>query len=193
MSITILIGAQRLLQQKTFSSRTQRLQILIKVNFEEKNEWNMLFTKYFECLLSAKQDFFVFMFLSTSILSSQQSCLTFTLRTFFLQEKKTKSHLSRGALSEHAKFEVAYKSYNGYLVRSAKHNFWIEHSSLFWEILPKVQWVSVLFPTKKDSTDNSSKKSKMTKRCEQTIPISFQNSEIVSVVKELSHKQFCHH
>ena len=149
MSITILIGAQRLLQQKTSSSRTQRLQILIKVNFEEKNERNVLFTKYFECLLSAKQDFLVFMFLSTSILSSQQSCLTFTLRTFFLQEKKTKSHLSRGALSAHAKLEVAYKSYNGYLVISAKHNFWIEHSSLFWEILQKVQWVSVLFPTKK--------------------------------------------
>ena len=61
-------------------------------------------------------------------------------------------------MSAHAKFEVAYKIYNEYLVRSAKHNFnhnhnhnfWIEHLSLLWEILPKVQWVSVPFSNQKE-------------------------------------------
>ena len=66
--------------------------------------------------------FFVFMYLSTSILGSQKSCLTFTARIFSSKRKKTKSYLARGALSAHAKFEVAYKIYDGYLVRSAKHN-----------------------------------------------------------------------
>ena len=37
--------------------------------------------------------------------------------------KKTNSYLAPGALSAHAKFEVAYKIYYGYLVRSAKHNW----------------------------------------------------------------------
>ena len=31
---------------------------------------------------------FVFMYLSTSILGSQKSCLTFTARIYFLQEEK---------------------------------------------------------------------------------------------------------
>ena len=63
------------------------------------------------------------MYLSTSILGSQKSCLTFTARIFSSKRKKTKSYLARGALSAHAKFEVAYKIYNGYLVRNAKHNW----------------------------------------------------------------------
>ena len=146
--------------------------------------------------------FFVFMYLSTSILGSQKSCLTFTARIFSSKRKKTKSYLARGALSAHAKFEVAYKIYDGYLVRSAKHNLQFLNRTLvlaLGNIAEGAMGFSAFFQQKKNSTNNSNKKSKMTPRCEQTIPMfpNFWNCVIQLLpgcqLSRSYQNHFCHH
>ena len=124
MSITILIGAQRLLQQKIFSSRTQRLQILIKVHCEENNEWNVLFTKYFECPLSTKQDFLclcIYQLLSWV----NKRVFNFYNEDIFPPRGKKLNNIYHGvrcqqqrSLKLRTKFTM-----DTYLVRSAQHNW----------------------------------------------------------------------
>ena len=79
-------------------------------------------------------------------------------------------------------------------VQNTIYNFWIEHLSLLWEILPKVQWVSVPFSNKKRTAQTTQTRkarwpqdvskqyqsvSKLLKLCRKAVAR-------LSVVKELS-------
>ena len=79
-------------------------------------------------------------------------------------------------------------------VQNAIDNFWIEHLSLLWEILPKVQWASVPFSNKKRTAQTTQTRkarwpqdvskqyqsvSKLLKLCRKAVAR-------LSVVKELS-------